>query len=336
VSLLFCDSFDHYTTASQKWTVVTGSESIGPGGIGPRTGVNSLQLAGFFGPSWLFAGRTALVAGTAFVPTTIASEIGVFRFTNTGQYNIMIALQSDLSIAIYRYDYIDNRIAQSAAGACIQNGYNYIEASVVFAVGTGSVIVRVNGVQVLTFTGTTVGGAGGNPPAVTGFQLLGASGAAGSQHDDVYLLDPAVSPNTSFLGAVRVYAEVPNADSADIAWTPLVAGAHFPMVDSVPVNPADYVFSNTVGQVDEYLSPIVGIPASSSVLAAQHVLMAGLDVAGSRVVASSVNEITGAVAVSLSTTAHMITQPYDVDPVTGLAWVLASIPARRIGPVVTG
>jgi hypothetical protein len=333
VALLFCDSFDHYTVASQKWTAATGFESIGPGGIGPRTGINSLNLSAFYGPTWNFAGRTALVAGTAFVPAGLAAQIGVFQFVTSNNYNIKISLNSDLSVEVYRYNYADLGIGRSAAGVCVQNGYNYIEAAVVFDPVAGSVIVRVNGAVVLSLAGINTVQAGG-PTPVTGFQLLGI-GIGGSQHDDVYLLDPLVAPNTTFLGAVRIYAQMPNADSADIAWAPLVAGAHFPMVDSVPVNLADYVFSNTVGQVDEYLYPIAPIPASSTVLAAQHVLMAGLDVAGSRSIGSSVNEITGPVSTALSTTAHMATQPYDVDPATGLAWVLASIPTRRIGPVVT-
>jgi hypothetical protein len=332
VALLFCDSFDHYAVASQKWTAVTGAETIGPGGIGPRTGVNSLQLSAFFGPTWNFTGRTSIVAGTAFVPHALAAEIGVFRFTNTGNYNIMIALQPDLSVAVYRYDFFDDKIGASAP-VCVLSGYNYIETAVVFDTVNGSVTVRVNGAVVLSLTGVRTVGSG-NPAAVTGFQLLGV-GTGGSQHDDVYLLDPLVAPNTSFLGAVRIYAQMPNADSGVVQWAPLVAGAHFPMVDSVPVNLLDYVFSNTVGQVDEYLYPVAPIPASSTVLGAQHVMMAGLDVAGSRSIGSSVNEITGPVSTALSTTAHMSTQPYDVDPATGLAWVLASIPTRRMGPVVT-
>jgi hypothetical protein len=163
----------------------------------------------------------------------------------------------------------------------------------------------------------------------------GASGGGNSQHDDVYLLDPTVSPNTTFLGPVRIYAAVPFNDTSVDQWTPASGTPHYPMVDSIPPNFSDYVYSNTVGQVDEYFTAPTGVPPSVAVLAVGHRMMAALDSAGARSIASSVNEITGPVSTALGTSPHVVLQPYDVDPVTGLPWLLANIILRRIGPVVT-
>jgi hypothetical protein len=341
--LLFCDSFNNYNTPSQKWSQVSGNESIvSTGGIGARTGTQWYSLSDFNGSIINFAARSQFIAGDAFCPYNFGGDGNArcYRWvTAGGNYSITIVVKSDLSIHVFRQGpgSTDVDIGSTPAGICTQRGWNYIETSIKIDPSAGFVTIRLNGVQVLSLANiNTEGGAG--LAYATGFQLMGAggSGGGGSQHSDTYLLDSTVSPNTTFLGPVQIYGakQVPFEDSATVQWSPLVPGAHYPMVDSVPPNLSDYVYSNT-GQVDEYLHAITGIPPTVAVLAVQHCLLAEIDAAGSRSIGSSVNEITGSNSAALTTTPHYVLQPYDTDPVTGQAWLLANIPLRRIGPVVT-
>jgi hypothetical protein len=343
MALIFCDGYGFYNTPSQKWSNTTGYETIGPGVIGPRTGPNCLIIGTpGAGPTIVFAPRTELIAGTAFVPNSFASVPGLARV-----YNFQVNDISDVSIQIFVFEDLsihvlnngNNDLGGTVPGLCLAGGYNYIETHVRFDRLVGFVIVRLNGIVVLSLTGIDTVGYPGNAFA-SGFQLMGVGTVSAnppSQHADTYLLDPLVAPNTTFLGAVRIYSalQVPFADASPLQWTPSVAGAHYPLVNTVPPDLTKYVESNTPGQVDEYLHSIAGIPPGSLVLGVQHALLACLDTAGSHSIGSSIDEITGPVSTSLSVTAHMALQPYDVDPVTGVQWVLGDIPTRRIGPVVT-
>jgi hypothetical protein len=311
MALIFCDSYDNYTDPLQKWS-------------------SNLIRA--------FSYLSTVIVGTAFFPNGLYLPTRAFKFMDLAgggyDYQIMIAIGDDLSVGVYRNSPgQDTLIGSSAPNVCLSMGWNYIEAKVTVAAGpTGSVVVRVNGVVVVNLSNVQTQGYN-QGLFINGVQLLGVA-YSGSFHDDTYICD-TTPPNGDFLGAVRIYAEVPFADTATDQWTPSVAGPHFPLVNTIPPNIAEYVESNTPGQVDEYLHAITGIPPASEVLAVQHSLLASVNTAGTQVIASSLNEITGTVNTAPSVTPNMALQPYDVDPATGAAWVLAEIPTRRIGPVVT-
>jgi hypothetical protein len=345
MALIFCDSYDNYTNLAQKWSATTGRSSITSGGVPPRTGIQCLQLGGFGtdGPTENFVARTGLVVGFAMWPT--AGGIMTCKFTAPSGLDptqVHFDILPDLSFAAFRAGYpSDVLLAQSVPGLIDPSAWNYLECKVIIDAVNGSVVGRVNGLVVFSAFGiNTIGN--GNPLApplpstCSGITLCGNPGGGlyNCYFDDTYMCD-LTPPNGDFLGAVHIYAEVPFADTATDQWTPSVAGPHFPLVNTIPPNIAEYVESNTPGQVDEYLHAITGIPPASEVLAVQHSLLASVNTAGTQVIASSLNEITGPVNTAPSVTPHMALQPYDVDPATGAAWVLAEIPTRRIGPVVT-
>jgi hypothetical protein len=329
MALIFADSYDHYTNLAQKWSSV-GFASIERTG-NARTGPGNLIVTGSFGPTKAFTQRNTVILGTAFWPVTGAAHICEFHALSFTLYQLQFDCLADQSVGVYRYDGFNNLIGQSAPNVFSISGYNYVEIEVFFSLTVGTVVVRVNGAVVLSLSGIrTVSSAG--HVGCNGIQLMG--GGTFSRHDDTYMCD-TVAPNGSFLGAVQIYAEVPNADAAPLQWTPSVAGDHFPLVNSIPPDVTKYVQSNTVGQIDEYSHPVTGIPPTSFVLAVQHSLDAQLDSAGSHSIASTVNEVAAGAGTPLSVTNVMVVTPFDVDPVTGLPWVLSDIPTRRIGVELT-
>jgi hypothetical protein len=329
MSLIFADSYDHYTDLNQKWSSA-GFATIERAGVA-RTGPGNLRVAGSFGPTKAFVQRNTVILGTAFWPVTAAAHICEFHALSFTLYQLLFDSQADLSVGVFRNDGFNNLIAQSAPNVLVASGYNYVEIEAFASLTVGTIVVKVNGAIVLNLSGIrTVSNAG--HVGYNGIQLMG--GGTFSRHDDTYVCD-TVAPNGSFLGAVQIYAEVPNADAAPLQWTPSVAGDHFPLVNSIPPDVTKFVQSNTVGQIDEYSHPVTGIPPSVFVLATQHSLDAQLDSAGSHSIASTVDEVAAGAGTPLATANFMVVTPYDVDPVTGLPWVLTDIPTRRIGVELT-
>ena len=334
MALLFWDSYDNYTDLSTWWTSVLGGVIERAGNA--RTGPGNLALDTSAGPIAAFGQLLSVIVGTAFWPNASGQDpMPVFEFMDltSGFGQVLIGLSGDFSIAAWTVNFGANTLlCESAPGVTSPSGYNYIEARLDVG-NAGAVTIRVNGVVVASASGVgTIGQE--NHAYCNGLWMRGANGG-GSRHDDTYVLNPAISPNVTFLGPVRIFSEVPIADTTTDQWTPEVVGPHYQMVDSVPPNLADFNYSNTVGAADEYEHPITGIPTAVAVLAVGHKLLAGLDAAGSRSIGSSVNEIVGPESFALSTTPLFEGQPYDFDPVTGVSWLLSDIPMRRIGPVVT-
>jgi hypothetical protein len=225
---------------------------------------------------------------------------------------------------------------KSAPGICNLSGYNYIEVHVVCSLlAAGSVTIRVNGLTAYSVSGVRTQGYFIGSAFVDGVELVG-SNTSTVRHDDFYIVDPSAGPNNSFLGAVRIYACLPFADSAPLQWSASIGTAHFPLVNSVPPDLSKWVQSNVVGQQDQYRHDTSAIPTTVNILGVQHCLESLLDAPGSRSVASVVNGIVAGSAGSLSTSARQYMQEYDLDPVTGLPWLLADLAAsRQFGPAVT-
>jgi hypothetical protein len=230
-------------------------------------------------------------------------------------------------------------VATSAAGLITTNMYNYIEWSIVISDAAGSINIWLNNVLVLSVSGVRTHSPqtdGGNPTPVSCnvYRLLGAGGAGEWRHDDHYVIDPTISPNTSRLGPVRIARLLPSSDSTPLEWTPSAGTDHFDLVNNVPPSSATFVEDATVGHTDQYLYDASQIPANASIFGVQHMLNSALDAAGSGSVGSSVNGVvTGSLA--LSTSYVMLREMYNVNPATGVAWTGPDILAIKAGPSVT-
>jgi hypothetical protein len=332
MSVLFFESFDYYNAVATKWKAGANSGGVDLSGTLSRTGIGCCVLGTPFGPMRVLPSHmTRVIYGTAVVPNGLPCK--ALRFSTAAGGNLIVGIDTDLSVTYWVYFGFDAQGGKSAPGVCTLNGYNYLEVDAVASATLGSVTIRVNGVQVFSISNVNTVGFG--PAYFDCIQLGGCGGLGGTIHDDVYVVDPATTPNNSFQGAVRVYRLLAGADSTPLQWTPSVAGPHYPLVNSVPPDLTKWVQSSTPGQTDQYLYPLVSIPSSVTVKAVQHSLLAALDAAGSRSIASSVEGIVSPTSFSLSTSESQYSTPYDVDPSTGAPWLLSDIGTRKIGPTVT-
>lgn len=338
---IFKDSFDHYNTADipNKWDTAGTDTAINITVGVPRTGRGCLQIiSSATGPTKTFdQDYTNVLMGFGWYSNTNGTIMLFQNFdadVGLNATNIALICNADRSVSVQRHPPSGGPIlGTSAAGLILFNTYNHVAMRATIAT-LGSVDVWINGVQVLALTNVNTT----NPTQPTqqymnGVTVMGPGGTPTCFIDDVFIWDCSTAPNSTFPGPLRIYADVADADVA-VTWTPLVGPDNYQDTDEIPPDgDTSYVFSSTVGQVDQYRYPMANIPANSRIYSIQHVLDMKVD-SGARVVASNVNGTSPEAGDALSSDYHMFTTPYDTNPATGVAWVQGDLPISA-GPEVT-
>lgn len=131
----------------------------------------------------------------------------------------------------------------------------------------GRVVVKVDGITDIDYTGNTVNGSGDTTLDTI---ILGAAGEpstgprAGMSLNNYASgwFDDIVIDSTAYPGTTHIQAIQPNGVGSSTQWTAL-SGANWDNVDEIPPSDADYVYVNAVGQVDLYTaSNLVGTIAA--------------------------------------------------------------------------
>jgi len=214
----------------------------------------------------------------------------------------------------------------------------YIEWKVVFSTTAGTCVVRVDGLEVINYSGPTVGfGAAG--PVYAPYPLpprqLRVQGQSNTKYwiDDLYVLDgTGPAPWNAFLGDCHVEYLRPRAAGASQDWTPVGTGTHWVAVDDndTPDEDATYVESNTPGQIDTNKYQPTGLP-TSPLFGAQLSLYARKSDIGPRVIAPVANGVVGAMVAPSFENYQYFCTPYPVNPADGNPWTPASINASEFG-----
>lgn len=329
--LMFGDGFDNYSTITDFWDGAGSDCTIRLNTGAARTGIGCLQInSAAFGPSKNFGHKTDLLACESWNSDRAGA---CFRFMQTDNFgpNVTVNIEADRSI-LFTNGNIPINLGQTAAGIVQFNSYNSIAVRVTnFTLNTGRIQCWVNGVKVFDQSGLNTA----YDPAhsyCNQIQLMGPGAIPVCFIDDFYLLDCSTGPNDDFLGALRLYALAPTAN-AGVTWTPN-AGTNWSNVNEVPPDgDTSYNSSATVGQLDQYVYPLTGVPANSSILFCQHELDLEVD-SGSRSVGSVVGGTSPQGVVGLTNGYHIYPTPYDTNPSTGVAFVVADFPVNA-GPKVT-
>lgn len=331
--LIFADGFDNYSTLTNFWDGAGLDCAIRLSTGQSRTGIGCMQVnSAAFGPLKTFANKTKVLVGLA---ANFSGAAQIVHLDTSTKVNIAVQVNADRSLSVLRGsgDFpFAVVIGTTAVNVFTFNTYNYVECKVLFSATVGTVELRCNGVLVLTLTGLkTVAESANQFCSIV--QLMGTSLASGTfLIDDVYVLDWATAPNTNFLGPLKLYTLPPTANAA-VAWTPL-AGTNWSEVSEVPPDgDTSYNSSPNIGDVDQYVYPLTGVPAGSAILFVQHELDMKVD-SGARSVDSVVNGAPAGLPTALSSGYHIYPTPYDTNPATGVAWVIADFPSN-FGPKVT-
>jgi hypothetical protein len=330
MALIFMDGFDHYSSLGDFWDDPGNDTAIRLNTGQARTGIGCLQInSAAFGPLKAFAQMNDVL----FCTNWNSSANGrVFDFLVTDNPGVVIQVRvyvkADGSIEFADSD-TGPVIATTVAGLVVFGVYVSIAVRIQ-GVPIGTVTCWVNGVQVFQQAGLQTGYHAGHD-YINGIRLMAPGGTPNCFHDDVYVLDCATAPHQTFLGALKLYAIAPTANGA-VAWTPL-AGSNWSEVNEIPPDGnTSYNSSANIGDVDQYVYPLTGVPANSALVMVQHDLDMEVD-SGSRSVASDLNGIVGT-PVALPVGYHIYPAPYDVNPSTGVAFVTGDFPIQA-GPKVT-
>lgn len=214
MSLLFTESFDGIgTTPSDyvgKWTAQVGGGPV----INAANGRNG---NGSSGSQWAKAVDTAdehatFILGFALKLASLANLITPCNFYSDSNVTRHIYMDQTATgeLRVFRGD--GTQLAISASGVLQAGAWHYIEVKAVLGDGTsGSVIVRVDGVQVISTGGVDTKNGG----TKTVFDTIRVGDQNAGSFDDIVLLNGVDSgvagrPNNDFLGDVFVEALDPD------------------------------------------------------------------------------------------------------------------------------
>lgn len=330
MTLLFCDSFDHYATAdiAKKWTD-TNAVTIGATG---RNGTNGARMnqgnASGYMRKALGANFTTLIAGgaVAFPALTAGQAFLIFQDATSTQVDLRFDASGKI-IATRN----GTTLGTGTNGALSLNTFYYIEAKVLISATVGTVDVYVNGVSILSLTGQNTRATANTQTNAVRF---GQTGGTTHDWDDVYICDTAGSTNNTPLGDVRVQAILPNGNgnSSVLVGSDGNSTDNYLLVDESTPNTADYVESSTPGDKDTYAYPNL-TPTSGTVYGVQVLPYAAKTDAGTRSIVTvarlSGTEADSAVA-TLSTTATYYPDIRETKPGGG-AWSVSDVNSAEFG-----
>jgi hypothetical protein len=335
MSLIFCDSFDHYSSLlspNGKYDSAGSGCSISTVPGQSRTGPGCLSItSGAFGPKKFFSPTTDLLVATAWYSTGEGDCIWLCdsNFQSGSQvWRLFCHVNGSVSVAERTNGPITG---QSGPGFVVFGAYNSVAIRATYAGGlTWTLRVYVNGALVLTIPPTDPVTAS---VTLDAFALMGPGGGASTCfHDDVYALDCTTPPHNGYLGALRCYASVPVGNGSPLQWTPL-AGTNWSQVNEIPPDgDASYNSDGNVGDADQYLHPL-SIPTNAQIFAVQHCMDLEVD-SGARSVTSDIAGVLNPVGIPLASGYVIRTWPYDENPATLAPWQVADFPLLA-GPSVS-
>lgn len=335
MSMIFCDSFDHYDTATmpQKWPS-SGGLASSIGAYGRRAGSKGLRCdRGYVIRN--IAAKTTLYVGFAFRVEKMPSAgnyCGMLRLSEATKNHMNLALTSSGTMQLWFRGYgLD--LKGTTTVSLLLSAFNYIEFGVKIDDTTGWYDLRLNGTSVLSATNVDTRDLGdGNITSI----LLGDPISKESQmwYDDLYVNDSLGSVNNTFLGDVRVDCVMPDADGTYLDATPSTGTSHFALVDEIPPTTTDYNSLTATDQKDTYgfaALPSVGTTSIKGIQINSNVLKNDAGSRGISNVALSGGTLNYSANAALGTSANYVSSILETDPNTSAQWTESNVNAAEFG-----
>ncbi len=336
MSLLFCDSFDHYNTLSQKYSNVTGTVSVSS--TAARSGAAGLLVNVNGSGQQNFSSRATYIVGFAHNMRSFNTPPAVLvSLQDSG--SVQIRLQMDVAGVLTVL-----RGASAIASATLLvslTAWHYIEIKATIDPSAGVVVVNVDGIQYISFSGNTRSTTNSSVNQVVFGEPAGTNVVYWM--DDIYICDNAGSVNNDFLGDLVVKALLPTGNGTQ---NNFAIGGTAPAAtnwQSVNENPPDdnttYVKDGVAGDIDRYTYGALGITGNVKAVVVN--LRAEKDDAGTRTIrAATKSGLTvgdNGSDFTLSFSSYADFQGiFETDPNTpGTAWTVTNVNAAEFGVKVT-
>jgi len=259
------------------------------------------------------------------------------RMTHIEEYALVTVVLSDGKKVGLRYDqanevwdaYVDGAVVQDGTVGHPSGDYHQLTLHVVIDDASGTIEWKVDGNADTSYSGDTKPGTGSTISYVEFFAAdPGISGY------NTFYVDDFVMGTGGWPGDYRWVAVVPNADTGQKDFTPSTGTDNYDLVNDVPPNDTEYVYTDTSGHKDLYDLADYS-PASNETIkcvmqwvrakkdAAETALLRPLLKSGTTESAGSSNPLT--------TSWEYYWEIYTEDPDTSSEWDEAGIDALQIG-----
>lgn len=313
-----------------------GDAALVLGGSAPTTvaGRNSGNGWGSTGGTTyrLPSAQTKLFVGMAMtavsnVDSTVRCSFSVYGDSGATQH--LTVGHNATTVTLWRGG-VGGTVLGTAPISALAQAYNYFELEETIADAGGVAKVRLNGVEVITYSGDTKNGGTANTIDTISFNANGVV----SWFDDMYVNnDSGSAPDNTYWGDVRILPVRPSGVGNSTQFTP-DSGANWSRVNENPYSAANYVSSSTSGHKDLYAAG--DISTSLTVLGVRVAAIAknpdGGAVSVQTALRSGGTDYAGS-AVPLGPTDAVISTLYPTDPATGVAWTPSGVNAAQIGVV---
>ena len=340
MSLLWIDGFDHYGDVDRFGARlrdgVYAETNLGVGGgvvtDNPRTGTHSLRIQMGQNDAGvrrviLHGAQTTVGAGFAFSISSLPTDnrsLGLFQWRDDANLIIgSVWVTSAGQISLVDGGRSGPELARSSP-VVYADAYQHFEAVMTPA----GFEVRLNGVTVINHAI-----AGGECAQVKvgsdSYPLVGAVGIL-MDVDDFSCWDGGGALNNDFIGDVKVYTRMPDADGPVQEWAPASGSDGFAMIDNVPpLDATEYLEAEVVTGGSRSEFGVADFPAE--VVSVRGVMLA------TRAWKTDAGDATLGVGVTsgpseVVETPHNLSQApvwysdvFEVDPDTGVPWTLAGI-----------
>lgn len=342
MSLIHIEGFDDSIASGSAglppgWTTTNFTFNTSYSRFGVGMGVTQSGGAYWALPS----AKTELIVGIS-VRIVTASSIGsandyFFGFGNTNDTTqFVIAPWFGGGVCLRRGNGAGAVVYSTMNGGIQQGGTYYIEAKVKLSDTVGSAVVRVNGVEVINQTNIDTKETTGADDTITNIYI-----DSGGRYyfDDLYIADTGGSaPYNNFLGDVRVYSLLPNAngDFSQGLGSDANSTDNYLLVDEAVPSSTDYVDLGT-GEKDTYGFADTAFASGATVLAVQttsHLLKTDTGtITAQNVARLGTNESLGSV-INPSTSAVPYHTVFESKPGGG-SWTKADVDSAQFGVVAT-
>jgi hypothetical protein len=215
------------------------------------------------------------------------------------------------------------------------DAWYYIELHCKFHLTEGLIELRINGVDIGSWSGNT----GSNPSNRIQFRNFGSG--TNPYIDDVAINDTSGEYNNSWPGQPRLWPVAVNGDGSDsdLSRGGVDTGANWSQVSAIPASSTSYAYGQTSDLRDLYTlnTSTVTVPDGAAIqnliLVTRALLESGAGALGACLVSDTAdveNEKITALSGAYSSDSYC----FPVDPDGNLPWTLARITAAEIGPIL--
>jgi len=340
MALLTMEGFEDGLHASRYYQASgTVSTSYGyNGGNGMRVGDSSN------GSMWMApdTADTTLTIGMNIRVVTCAATLAwayIFSYGGSTIYEDRYCVSVRLDTVNERFAVVDRTgTTYTANGTAVLGVWYYLELQVVFDQTVGSWDLHVDGVSLASESNRDTLYDSAPVPVVLIFGSFSTDWADETNIDNIYFLDSTGTENTTFLGISEVGLLLPsgNGTTSNMTGSDGNQVDNYALVDENPASTADYVESDTQGDLDTYaMDDLSGTPTVRAVMTTLYAQKGAGSAKYVRPVVRSNGVDYPGTSSSLALATYLpIDEVWDVDPDTSATWAYTAVNAMEVGPEV--